>query len=179
MQGPLILWGGTDIDPHWYFETPLPTTQHPDRSRDNTEWLSILKARDKKKPIIGICRGAQLLCAFNGGKLHQHKPEHCGPLSHHSIVIYDLEGKKKQIIDDVSANHHQVMIPSKEGIILGQCSFDAAPEIVYWPETRSLGIQAHPEWMNKNHPFNQYLQNLCYDLFEIKDIFDYFHIKDN
>ena len=175
-MNPLILWGGTDINPKLYGEEPLPTTQRPDEERDNRELKQIYVSIYSGQPIIGICRGAQLLCSANGGKLHQHRPEHSGNLSSHSIVIYDLNGVKKEIIDSVAASHHQIMIPGGKYIILGRCAFDDMPEIVYWPRTRCLGIQPHPEWMNKDHPFNLYLKDLCESLFGITNVLTLFGV---
>src|SRR5512139_2001888 len=102
---PLLLWGGTDINPDIYFEEPLPTTDKPDISRDSREIVAVVEAIDSGKPIIGICRGAQLLCALNGGKLDQHNPKHRG----NSHPIFTHDGK---ILYDVAADHHQIMIPS-------------------------------------------------------------------
>ena len=170
---PLILWGGVDISPHWYDETPHPRTQHPNLPRDEAEFLAVSNAVFEGKPVIGVCRGAQLLCVYNGGKLHQHVPEHQN--NSHPILTYD-----DKIFRDVAADHHQVMIPAGDYVMyataykkceLEETCDDYTPEVVYWPKTKCLAVQPHPEWMDSSHPFNVWLNNLIKQLFTIEGVF--------
>ncbi len=174
---PLVLWGGTDIDPQWYDEPRHPQTQQSDIERDKKEWLSISKAIAEQRPIIGICRGAQLLCAFNGGKLDQHNPIHAAS---HSIITLSREGKMRTIIDRVSAGHHQVMLPAGNFIAYGIApkEFDSTAEVIYWPNTNSLGIQPHPEWMDKKHPFITWLDQIMEECFGEKGMTKYVLIEE-
>lgn len=163
---PLILWGGTDIDPQIYFEEPLPTTDKPDVDRDSRETVAVVEAIDSGRPIIGICRGAQLLCALNGGKLDQHNPSH----RNNSHPIFTSDG---ELLLNVAADHHQTMKPAGNFIIYGVSPSDNVPEVVYWPATRCLAVQPHPEWMHREHSFNKWLDNLIFNLFGEKGIFNY------
>jgi GMP synthase-like glutamine amidotransferase len=124
-------------------------------------------------PMIGVCRGAQLLCAFAGGTLAQDVKGHEGA---HSIVTCDGE------IYLPSANHHQLMLPGDvQHELLAWASHSPAefylnqndaityfppgfkhPEIVYFNEIRGLAIQPHPEWMAEG-PFNDYIRGLVHD----------------
>lgn len=163
---PLILWGGVDINPQLYFEEPLSTTDKPDNLRDNKECLQVSYAMDKGQPIIGICRGAQLLCALNGGKLDQHNPIHQN--NSHNIITLDLfdEGSwftPATIIKNVAADHHQTMIPIGLAYVWAK-SPDGIPEVVWWPDTKCLAVQPHPEWMTSDHPFNVWLNKLLVEL---------------
>jgi gamma-glutamyl-gamma-aminobutyrate hydrolase PuuD len=155
---PLILWGGTDIQAKLYNQEPLPTTQRPDKHRDDMEWAAIKKAIDDGRPIIGICRGAQLLCAYTGGTLLQHVPSHNG--NPHPII-----NNEDKIFHKVMADHHQIMQPSGNHEIIAKSHPDYMPEVVYWPDIKALGIQAHPEWMDIDHPFNVWVNELVSEYF--------------
>lgn len=160
---PLILWGGVDISSHWYDEPSHPKTQSPDLQRDEEEFTAVSNAVFEGRPVIGVCRGAQLLCVYNGGKLHQHVPEHSN--NSHRILTYD-----DKILKNVAADHHQVMIPKGEFIIYATSYITLSqdknydPEVIYWPATRCLAVQPHPEWMDSSHPFNLWLNNLMKQL---------------
>ena len=58
----LLLHGGVDINPRCYGQKPLPQTQSPDTLRDAKEFAAVAMAFATDMPIVGICRGAQLLC---------------------------------------------------------------------------------------------------------------------
>lgn len=155
MQKPIILWGGVDINPKWYGEEPHPMTQKPNDARDVFEFKIARHAIEQGIPVVGICRGAQLLCVVNGGKLIQHVPEHQN--CHHKITV-----KGGTIIKEVKADHHQVMIPVGNFELLGQ--YHNVPEIIWYPETKCLCVQPHPEWMPSTHPFNVWLNKLMKEL---------------
>ena len=160
---PLILWGGTDISPHWYNESPHPKTDKPDLQRDTREFLAVNDAVKEGRPVIGVCRGAQLLCVYNKGSLLQHVPEHKN--NSHPIFTYD-----DKIIKNVAADHHQVMVPVGDFILYATAyniTKDYLPEVVYWPATKTLAVQPHPEWMQSAHPFNVWLNDLCKHLFNL------------
>ena len=174
---PLILQGGVDINPKLYGESPHPHTQHPNDVRDAREIAAVKQAWAEGRPVIGICRGAQLLCVLNGGKLYQHTPDHgCS----HPITTKDGE-----VFKEVAAGHHQMMIPAGDFVVYGydgrssKC-YDAnnkehiiknAPEVVWWKETKSLAIQPHPEWMPHHFPFNMWLNRLIKELLNIDGVF--------
>lgn len=158
----LVLLGGVDISSHWYDEPPHPKTQTPDLERDTREFIAVQDAIKEGRSVIGVCRGAQLLCVANGGKLHQHVPEHSN--NSHPIFTYD-----DKILYDVAADHHQVMAPAGDYIMYATAyrktnddeGFDDyTPEVVWWPSTRCLAVQPHPEWMPSSHPFNAWLNDL-------------------
>lgn len=187
----LLLWGGTDIWSGYYNEQPLRNNQcsnQPSR-RDDAEYRAMLYAKAHNIPILGVCRGAQFMCAFDGGRVIQHTTGHRnGP---HSVTcikgsngIYD-----KDVVEYTTTScHHQMMYPYEiPHQLLGWSSdrlsmcylsnpsdnkapsmFDLMgdkpePEIVYFPRIRGLGIQGHPEWMSGNHPFVEYCNQLVID----------------
>jgi gamma-glutamyl-gamma-aminobutyrate hydrolase PuuD len=160
MNKPLILWGGTDIDPSIYKEESLyGYVQRPDKIRDAKEIHQTQLAIKHGKPIIGICRGAQLICALEGGKLIQH--------SIPSINDHDIETKDGHIIKTIPSAHHQIMVPDGDFELLawdvGYSSImnsnhvwsviEKTPEALWYPKIKAFCVQAHPEWGGVNTPF--------------------------
>lgn len=153
----LVVWGGADISPSLYkkklsrhtYAEPVPSR------RDAVEWALMQRAKDLGVPIIGVCRGAQMLCALAGGYLIQHVDNHAGP--HHVVLTIDGE----EII--TNSIHHQMMYPwgvkhemlAKSKHNLSERYFDedkkvqveCEPEYVYFPEVKGFAIQWHPEMM--------------------------------
>lgn len=153
----VVFTGGEDVDPSLYNKRAHVTTSS-NRFRDNVEVKAFREAKALGKPMLGICRGAQLLCVMNGGILVQHQRN---PAFIHGLETYD--GKK--IL--TSSTHHQAaypfLMPAKKYRVLGWTT-DASPfhygetyadelnppqecEVVYYPKFRCLGIQGHPEMM--------------------------------
>lgn len=173
----LVLWGGEDISPSIYKEKPNRYTfaEETPSNRDIIEINLAKKAIDLGIPIIGICRGAQLMCALSGGKLIQHIENH--GRSHLFETIKNQETIK------TSSLHHQMMYPfdikheliakSKHNLsnkYIGEwdqpLEIDIEPEIVYFPETKSLCIQGHPEYMDEKTKFVQYCLHLVKEYFK-------------
>ena len=160
MIKPLILWGGNDIDSTIYGEPPLVGyIQHPNKHRDRVEIAEYERAVKNKCPIIGICRGAQLVCALNGGKLIQHSiPE---------TFNHDIYTKDGHVLPRVPSAHHQIMVPQGNFELLawdvGQSKVmhkpgewgvvENTPEVLWYPEIRAFCVQGHPEWGGVNTPF--------------------------
>lgn len=167
----LVLHGGGDISPTLYKQKPIKrchaSTEPTDR--DISEWELIERAVKLDIPVIGICRGAQMLCAFDGGYLIQHIDQHVGG----NHLVQDTE-----TLDQYSTTscHHQMMVP-KDGhknLVIAHVPNDNitgidenekeirivdVPEIVYFPKIKAIGIQGHPEWM-PNTPFVAYCSQL-------------------
>ena len=74
----LVLTGGKDVDPARYGQAAHPTTDAPRLDRDAWEAELAAAAIERGMPILGICRGLQLLNVLRGGTLHQHLPEVVG-----------------------------------------------------------------------------------------------------
>src|SRR5580658_6931586 len=70
----LLLTGGGDVDPALYGEIASPETEPPDPERDAVEAALIDEALARDLPLLGICRGMQLLNVHRGGSLIQHLP---------------------------------------------------------------------------------------------------------
>lgn len=154
----IIFEGGTDVNPALYGEERGKFTQHPDNRRDIFEAGLIQEAKRLKIPMIGICRGAQLLCVASGGSLIQHTSGHG-----HDHFITDYLGDTYWM----TSSHHQMLNPFnvKHDLIAWssekhsymylngkgeEVPMEVEPEIVFFPETLCLSIQGHPEWMQSN-----------------------------
>jgi len=155
----IVFTGGADIDPKLYDENHNKTTVASSRNRDLFELAVARMAANFDVPMVGICRGAQLLCVANGGKLVQDVNNHT------SKHMLQTMGSKQFL---VSSTHHQMMVPMGTYTLMGWAQeitrWDGMPkeyltqaealegkdvEVVYWHKTNSLGFQYHPEYMNK------------------------------
>ena len=180
-------WGGRDVDPGLYNRPMSLKCGQPNAREDQREMDAMLKAIEQGIPVIGICRGAQLLNVANGGILIQHIEDHTHS---HSVQCdyWDLNRdiRNRGLFEKVSSTHHQAMIPTTEGRILGR-SYDAVDgvhwdhvdtpymyshvnEVIYYPKTKSLCIQPHPEWMNQQHPFVEWLNFVIFHEFDIEPL---------
>lgn len=156
--------GGTDINPAIYDQSRHHTTDIPDIQRDNHE-VGIFKfAVLNNIPMVGICRGAQLLCVMSGGSLIQHIEGHG---MSHEMTTYD--GRKML----VSSSHHQMMDIRNpaDAVLLGYAESrsksyltdtrelspsqmgDKDIEVVYFALTNALCHQPHPEWMDNRSAY--------------------------
>lgn len=109
----VCLTGGSDINPALYGQVPHRTTRWLPH-RDAMEVEQYHKARRLGKKILGICRGAQLMNALEGGDMYQHVNHHHG---HHKLVDRDT-GEEKT----VNSIHHQMMIPAENTIVVAIAS---------------------------------------------------------
>jgi hypothetical protein len=154
----IVFTGGADIDASMYGEQNLTTTRSfPDRDRAEK---AIYEAYPTK-PKIGICRGGQLLNVLNGGRLWQDVNNHG--------VEHMIHDRRRNILLRTSSLHHQMMIPSEGAEVLavaGRATQFAGygryierkrptsqlrpddwddVEVVWYPKTRCLCYQPHPE----------------------------------
>lgn len=142
--------GGADISPKFYGAEKHPYT-HTNPHRDSYE--EMMYRETIGKPMLGICRGGQLLNAFSGGSMFQHVDNHSRT---HKAV--DLESGD---IRTFSSVHHQMMIPGEKGRVLavapGVSTFREVPgekstghhddvEAIFYEDTQAFCFQPHPEW---------------------------------
>jgi gamma-glutamyl-gamma-aminobutyrate hydrolase PuuD len=177
----LVLWGGEDICPSYYNQKPHSENdkQNGPSSRDKREWAAMKYARMHNIPIIGVCRGAQFLCVFSEGTLVQHVNGHqCGThmlefaddslpkmstTSCHHQMMYPWETDYQLLAWNARPNRSTVYEGENDREITG-CVAKVEPEVVYFPKTRGLAIQGHPEWMQDTEPFVQYCNRMVQEL---------------
>jgi putative glutamine amidotransferase len=157
----LILAGGRDIDPSAYDAEPHPETDEARTERDEFEMRLARRAMERDIPLLGICRGMQLMNVARGGTLVQDLPEHVGHEDHRRTVgTFDGNDHPVRLVDGSLAaraagevrhgtlsHHHQGIDRVGDGLeITGWADDDELPEAVEDPELRfALGVQWHPE----------------------------------
>jgi putative glutamine amidotransferase len=157
----LILAGGTDIAPGLYGAEPHPETDQPIPERDAIELALTRRAWERDLPVLGICRGMQLINVALGGTLRQHLPEEVGHEDHRRVLgsfngtDHDVRLKSGSLaaraageeVHVTKSHHHQGIDALGDGLeVTGLSTLDDLPEAVEAPERRFvLGVQWHPE----------------------------------
>ena len=148
----LLLSGGADVQPSLYGAEPETDIYPPEPDRDRLELGFIDVAMADEVPVLGICRGLQLLNVWAGGSLHQHVPTH---------ARYDVAPDER--IDDltlqagtqlhgmygaqrtVNSLHHQTVDRVADGWVVAARSSDGTIEALEWPGHDVVAVQWHPE----------------------------------
>lgn len=164
----LLLQGGADIDPSLYGEEPSPAVGAPDRVRDRFE-LDLLRAfAEFGKPVLGICRGMQLINVAFGGTLHQDLNVGGATQAIHYIRerydehAHDLEFKpggwlqslyQGLINPRVNSIHHQGVNKLGNGLCIEAWSGDGVIECIRHESSDFIvGVQWHPEFHDERFP---------------------------
>ena len=156
----LVLSGGADIDPDYLGEEPLDCISINPR-RDAQELMLVRLAVERQIPVLGICRGIQMLTAALGGKLYQDiKTQHGRPSIEHSQTIarglpsHDVKIEKDSLLHSlmgtetlaVNSFHHQAVKEVPQGFRVTAMSADGIIEGMESSTFRPiLGVQWHPE----------------------------------
>lgn len=167
----LLFGGGEDISPSLYNQKPNrycgADSQLSLRDAWESDMFKIAVAH--KVPMIGICRGAQLLCALSGGSLYQH-------VTHHAGSDHAMETSEGTVLK-VCSVHHQMMNPhNTKHKMLGwarevlspvhlvenekNVEVEIEPEVVYFEDTNALAIQYHPEFMYDGEEAVEYARQM-------------------
>ena len=161
----LMLAGGADIDPGSYGETAHAETVDTVPERDAFELALTRAAIERDLPVLGICRGMQLINVACGGTLEQHLPERFGHEDHRRVIgsfdgadheVRLSEGSLAaraagELTHATKSHHHQGIDRLGEGLrVSGVSTLDGLPEAIELedggPPTRFvLGVQWHPE----------------------------------
>lgn len=145
----LVIPGGRDVSPSWYGKRPHPQTQVADLDRDSLEMALIRRALEKDIPVLGICRGHQLLNVTLGGTLHQHIQHHNG--NTHSVQINERSRHLGYLYHDdepfmVNSLHHQSIAELGKDLRPIAVAYDGTVEAVEsLKHNFVLGVQWHPE----------------------------------
>lgn len=159
-----LFTGGHDINPNMYNENKSDKCGTPCDARDRLEKLVFDIAEQNDKPILGICRGIQIINAIMGGTLYQDLPtEHKSDTEHHmappcdrtqhydnilkGTPLFELTGKEKI---GVNSYHHQAVKELADGLEPMAVSEDGLIEAVYGRNRKFLwAVQWHPEFSYK------------------------------
>ncbi|MEP7258427.1 MAG: gamma-glutamyl-gamma-aminobutyrate hydrolase family protein [Flavitalea sp.] len=179
----LVLSGGIDIDPVFY----NGSTDYADKpntgwqpERDEYELLALRYALDNKIPVVGICRGLQLINVFFQGALKQDLGESLNML-HRATKIsdkdHDITIERDSLLGEITQQHsghinsahHQAIDKLGEGLAVNARSEEGIIEGIEWKEPSSksflLGVQWHPERMYINKFPDTSLYNAIRDRF--------------
>lgn len=157
----LLVTGGGDADPTFYGEEPLPQLGEVCPDRDRFELLLINRMLQKDKPVLGICRGCQMIIVAAGGNLYQdiysqHRTQllqhtQKAPRTHTSHYVEIAEGSLLHGIVQssrfkVNSFHHQAVKTVADGFAITGRASDGIIEAYESNNHRFvIGVQWHPE----------------------------------
>ena len=158
-----LFTGGPDVHPSLFNEDVMRYCGAIDENRDALEILLLHEAERLNKPVLGICRGIQLINVALGGSLYQDIPAQVEavPIAHyqqppyhvpvHSVTVerdsplYHIVNKEVMMVDSM---HHQAIKKLAPSLQCAAKSKDDLVECAFMPGKRFLmGVQWHPEWM--------------------------------
>jgi putative glutamine amidotransferase len=167
----LVLVGGADVDARLYGQDPHPTADAPRESRDASELALYRRARELRMPVLGVCRGMQLMAVAHGGALHQDVPEASdlvhrerpGQFVDHEASI-DPDTLAARVFGAgsrvINSSHHQAVMDAGDLVVSGRAS-DGTVEVLEDPSMDfCLGVQWHPE-----HPDRRGVDRALVDAF--------------
>ncbi len=157
----LILAGGNDVDPKCYGAEPHPKTGDAVPQRDRMELALARRAVERDLPLLGICRGMQVLNVALGGTLLQHLPDEVGHGAHR-LNPGSFDGSEHDVrlrpdslavlaageeLHSIKSHHHQGIDRLGSGLLItGSSTLDNLPEAIEAPGKQFvLGVQWHPE----------------------------------
>ena len=164
----LLLAGGGDIHPMFYGGTDSDKLKRVDPTRDRFELTLVKRFARTGKPILGICRGMQVLNVAFGGNLYhdvgeltdvnhwqkapEHEPIHTIRLKK-GTLLHKIMGQTTLMVNSF---HHQAVKTVADGFIVSALAEDGIIEAIEHPDYGfMLGVQFHPEYMYESEPFNK------------------------
>mgnify|MGYP002230374381 FL=1 len=163
----LLLPGGGDMDPKFYGQARIPACGEPNLLRDAAEPLLLRAFLAADKPVLGICRGIQVMNAVLGGDLYQDiKPFEHLPHNGHWAKVHTVTVRRGTLLSRilgqdtvlVNSQHHQAVDRVAPGFTLAALSEDGIVEAIEKPDAGfCLGVQWHPEWLSDADPAMQSL----------------------
>ena len=161
----LLLPGGGDMDPKFYGQARIPACGEPNLLRDAAEPLLLRAFLAADKPVLGICRGIQVMNAVLGGDLYQDiKPFEHLPHNDHWAKVHTVTVRRGTLLSRilgqdtvlVNSQHHQAVDRVAPGFTLAALSEDGIVEAIEKPDAKfCLGVQWHPEWLSDADPAMQ------------------------
>ena len=152
----LILTGGKDVDPAAYGQQPHPATEEPASDRDEWEFALLRAAIDRRVPVLGICRGPQVINVALGGTLHQHLPDVLGHSGHrvadatfasHTAQIAAGSRLNRLLGESIQTRcyHHQAIDQLGTGLVASARCDGIVEGIESAGKDFVVGVQWHPE----------------------------------
>ena len=165
----LVLSGGADIEPSQYGHDPDANMGETEPDRDEWEFALLREARRIELPVLGICRGAQLVNVFYGGTLNQHvelddgaghpRFDVDGSTHTHDVNVVAGTTLASLVARTIGVNslHHQTLGVIGTDLIVSANASDGVVEAVELPGRDLLAVQWHPELLAKPDPTFQWL----------------------
>ena len=150
----LILAGGSDIDPGSYGARPEPETRGTWPERDRFELALGTRALERDMPVLGICRGMEMINVIQGGtlrqhlglELHRHTP---GVFTDHRVQLVPGSLAERVVGGEhaeVKSAHHQGLDELGEGVVVSGQADDGVVEAIELPDKSfAVGVLWHPE----------------------------------
>lgn len=167
----LVLAGGVDVDSHRYGAEPHPANEHPQLDRDESELALLATALELDLPVLGVCRGMQLMAVAHGGRLEQHLPDavgsdlhqpHSGVYGRHEVSILPgtlLAGVFGAVTREVATYHHQGVADPGSLTVTARAA-DGLIEALEDPSRPFVvGVQWHPEALNDQELFGHFVSH--------------------
>lgn len=165
--GGLILSGGADVTPFYYHEDPHKVSGPFSLERDTMEIALYKEARKADIPILGICRGMQIITAIEGGGLIQDIPSQfetemvhvlSGPpyVTQHlakgveGTLLAEILGTGERVINSY---HHQGVKTLPKDFVVSMSARDGMIEAIENKDKTVLALQFHPERLHKDDDF--------------------------
>lgn len=180
----IIITGGEDINPLFYNDTfNLKVCGDIDHRRDTLEKKLFDFAFENKIPLMGVCRGMQMINVASGGTLYGDIPSEIGTqVIHrdngevmHKIALTEScpfifpEGRDTFM---VNSWHHQGLKKIPDGINVVARSFDGLPEAIYVDKKLHpfmIAVQFHPERLGSDNPIRKRMRNNFYDAIKLNN----------
>src|SRR5574344_337962 len=178
----LLLSGGGDMNPLYVGEEPSPKLHGINSERDLPELLTINLAYNRQIPILGICRGIQMLACALGGTIHQDifnptvkhsqdldrsQPSHTVAVSG-GTLLNRIYGEEKLYVNSF---HHQAVKETGPQFVVGATAPDGTIEEIESSEYKSvIGVQWHPECLESGKPLFDWLIAEAQNFAEAKEI---------
>lgn len=160
----LILCGGDDICPQFYNEENT-NCKKIDIFRDKYEFELLKSFIARKKAVLGICRGLQIINVFFGGSLYQHIENHKnndGTDAFHQVTA--KESFLKNLYGEnflVNSCHHQAIKNLGKNLLITALSPDNVIEGIVHKNLSVIGVQWHPERIENGKILFEYFLELC------------------
>jgi putative glutamine amidotransferase len=157
----LLLPGGWDVDPALYGEAPDPKVGPIDRELDDTELRLFGLAREQGLPVMGICRGQQVINVAMGGSLQQHLDGHEVRAFGRSHLAHTIDVDPRSELGqaagehtiEVNSLHHQAIGQLAPGLVETAYGEDGTVEAVETSDGLIVAVQCHPEELTADLPW--------------------------
>lgn len=180
----LMLTGGCDPDPQIYRETPRPGLGRVSLQRDVYELELLDAAMERGLPVMGICRGLQLINVALGGSLYQDMLTQMGA----EFASHDQKEPTDEATHEVAftagsmaehlfgtqflptnSHHHQCVHRVADDLTVSGTTVDGVVEALEWPEREIIAVQFHPERMrDENEPMTRFFERWIARVEELK-----------